>query len=164
MVPLPQCRDLIELNQQLLTACRREDERVAHGKTESKLALWALEKAALRGLPEDKFSTVEYVDSIRVDEKSRVRVKTARYSVPSRLAGLQVRAEVSSDRVLIFHRSEQVANWERCWEQNGERLDLDHYLEVLQRKPGALWRSIPLHQAKANGKWPSEYTELFLLL
>ncbi|HKV30917.1 MAG TPA: IS21 family transposase [Candidatus Dormibacteraeota bacterium] len=164
MVPLPQCRDLIELNQQLLAACRREDERVAHGKSGSKLALWELEKAVLRPLPEERFSSLEYVDSIRVDEKSRARVKSARYSVPARLAGLQVRAEVSSDRVLIFHRGEQVANWERCWEPNGERLDLDHYLEVLQRKPGALWRSVPLHQAKANGKWPSEYTQLFLLL
>lgn len=164
MVPLPKCRDLIELNQQLLVACRREDERVAHGKTQNKLVLWEQEKTVLRPLPEERFSTVEYVDSIRVDEKSRARVKTGRYSVPSRLAGLQVRAEVSSDRVLIFHRGEQVANWERCWEPNGERLDLDHYLEVLQRKPGALWRSIPLHQAKANGNWPSEYTQLFLLL
>ena len=164
MVPLPKCRDLIELNEQLLAACRREDERVAHGQTQSKLALWESEKTVLRPLPEECFSTVEYVDSIRVDEKSRARVKTARYSVPSRLAGLQVRAEVSSDRVLIFHRGEQVANWERCWEPNGERLDLDHYLEVLQRKPGALWRSVPLHQAKANGNWPSEYTQLLLLL
>lgn len=164
MVPLPKCRDLIELNEQLLAACRREDERIAHGQAQSKLALWDLEKAALRPLPEERFSTVEYVDSIRVDEKARARVKSARYSVPARLVGLQVRAEVSSDRVLIFHRGEQVANWERCWEPNGERLDLDHYLEVLQRKPGALWRSVPLHQAKANGNWPPEYTQLFVLL
>lgn len=118
MVPLPECRDLRELNEQLLAACHREDERVAHGQTGTKLMLWQLKAAALRPLPEERFSTVEYVDSIRVDEKSRARVKSVRYSVPSRLAGLQVRAEVSSDRVLIFHRGEQVANWERCWEPN----------------------------------------------
>ena len=164
MVPLPKCRDLIELNEQLLAACRREDERVAYGKSETKLTAWELEKGELRPLPEERFSTVHYLDSIRVDEKSRARVKSARYSVPARLADLLVRAEVSSDRVLIFHRGEQVANWERCWERNGERLDLDHYLEVLERKPGALWRSVALQQAKSNGKWPPAYTELFLLL
>jgi len=164
LVPLPRCADMIDLNEQLLAACAREDERVAHAKTESKLVLWEMERGELRPLADERFSTVEYVDSIRVDEKSRARVKQARYSVPSRLAGMTARAEVSSDRVLIFHRGEQVANWERCREASGERLDLDHYLEILQRKPGALWRSVPLQQAKLSGKWPSEYTQLFNLL
>jgi hypothetical protein len=57
-----------------------------------------------------------------------------------------------------------VANWERCWEPNGERLDLDHYLEVLKHKPQAFWRSAPLRQAQEAGCWPAQYTELFLEL
>jgi len=118
----------------------------------------------LLALPEEPFSTVEYVDDIRVDPKSRARVRQADYSVPCRLAGLLVRAEVGSDRILIFHRGEQVARWERCWERGGQRLDLDHYLEVLQRKPQALMRCLPLRQAQESGKWPAVYTEMFTLL
>ena len=46
----------------------------------------------------------------------------------------------------------------------GERLELDHYLEVLQFKPQALWRSLPLRQARDSGRWPEAYTEMFLEL
>jgi hypothetical protein len=65
------------------------------------------------------------------------RVRSVSYSVPAWLSGRLVWAELSSDRVLVFHAGEQVANWERCWGPYGQRLDLDHYLEVLQRKPQA---------------------------
>jgi transposase len=164
LVPLPSCRDLQDLDRQLLEACLREDQRVAVGKPASKLELWSQEQAQLRPLPEERFPTVEYVDQIRVDDKARARVRSVSYSVPARLSGRLVRAELSSDRVLIFHAGEQVANWERCWEPYGQRLELDHYLEVLQHKPQAFWRSVPLRQAQASGRWPAQYTELFLKL
>ena len=163
MVPLPECNDLRDLNRRMLDACGRDDQRVPFGRTETKLVTWSSEISKLRPLPEP-FTTVDYVDGIRVDAKSRARVRSSRYSVPCRLAELLVRAEVSSDRILIFHRREQVANWTRCWESNGERLDIDHYLEVLQRKPHALMRSLPLRQAQESGKWPTTYTAMFTLL
>lgn len=37
--------------------------------------------------------------------------------------------------------------------KSGARLDLDHYLEALLRKPGALPRSTALEQARAAGKF-----------
>jgi hypothetical protein len=110
MVPLPKCSDLLDLNRQLLEACARDDQRVPFGRTETKLVTWASEIAKLRPLPEQLFSTVDYIDGIRFDAKSRARVRSSRYSVPCRLAELLVRAEASSDRILIFHRREQVAN------------------------------------------------------
>jgi transposase len=164
LVPIPECRDLGDLNRQLLEGCAREDRRVPAGKQVSKLEAWLQEQPRLLPLPVEPFNTVEYVDQVRVDDKARARVKRVRYSVPAGLAGRLVRAEVSSDRVLIFHGGEQVANWERCWEPNGERLDLDHYLEVLKHKPQAFWRSAPLRQAQEAGRWPAQYTELFLEL
>lgn len=57
-----------------------------------------------------------------------------------------------------------MARWERCWERSGERLDLDHYLEVLQHKPRALSRSLPLRQAQELGRWPACYAELLRTL
>jgi hypothetical protein len=164
LVPLPRARDLVELNEQVLAACAREDQRVPEGRRETKLVAWEREREQLLPLPEEAFETVEWVEGIRVDEKSRARVRTVNYSVPVRLVGLSVRAAVSSDRVLIYHRGEQVARWERCWEPYGERLDLDHYLEVLRDKPGAFWGSKPLRQAKDEGRFPAQYSELFRAL
>ena len=164
LVPLPSCRDLQDLNRQLLEACARDDQRTTVGKPASKCQLWSQEQPLLRPLPQERFPTLEYVDQVRVDDKARARVKAASYSVPARLAGRLVRAEVSSERVFIFHAGEQVANWERCWEPYGQRLDLDHYLEVFRHKPQAFLRSLPLRQAQESGRWPASYTELFLLL
>jgi hypothetical protein len=164
LVPLPECRDLADLNFQLLVACARDDQRIPFDRQETKLKAWEREWSRLRPLPEEPFETAEWVEEIRVDEKSRARVKSTRYSVPVWLAGLKVRAQVSSERVLIHFRGRQVANWERCWEPYGERLDLDHYLELLHRKPGAFWNSLPLRQAQEAGRFPHHYSELFLAL
>ena len=40
-------------------------------------------------------------------------------------------------------------------------LDLEHYLEVLERKPGALRGSKPLAQWRAQGRWPASYDQLW---
>jgi hypothetical protein len=38
---------------------------------------------------------------------------------------------------------------------------LDHYLELLQRKPGALKGSLPLRQERERGRWPGCFDELW---
>ena len=38
---------------------------------------------------------------------------------------------------------------------------LDHYLELLARKPGALARSLPLAQERDRGHWPREFDDLW---
>lgn len=161
LVPVPRCGGLDELASLLLDACARDDARVSEGRTESKQEAWRYEVAKLRPLPEERFDTVEHLEAIRVDEKSRVTVKRVRYSVPSRFAGRLVRAELSSDLVLVFGDGEQIARWPRCWQVGSERLELDHYLEVLKFKPQALRRSLPLRQAEQEGRWPIAYERMF---
>ena len=38
---------------------------------------------------------------------------------------------------------------------------LDHYLELLARKPGALAGSLALHQQRQQGRWPGCFDELW---
>jgi len=40
-------------------------------------------------------------------------------------------------------------------------LDLEHYLEVLERKPGALAGSTPLQQWRERGRWPESFDRLW---
>ena len=40
-------------------------------------------------------------------------------------------------------------------------VELDHYLGVLERKPGALRNALPLAQARAAGRWPAIYDRLW---
>jgi hypothetical protein len=99
----------------------------------------------------------------RVDRYTRVTVRQAQYSVPARLIGRQVRVQLAASTVTVFDGPRQVAVHERIVARGGQSLVLDHYLEVLARKPGAT----ALQQARAAGtftalalvpgpaKWPT---------
>jgi hypothetical protein len=50
-----------------------------------------------------------------------------------------------------------VAQHERCYGRQQEILDLEHYLDVLEHKPGALAGSKPLDQWRQVGLWPQCY-------
>src|SRR5205823_418322 len=43
-------------------------------------------------------------------------------------------------------------------------LDLEHYLDVLERKPGALAGSKPLEQWRQAGRWPTSYDRMWQAL
>ncbi len=86
----------------------------------------------------------------RVDTKARVCVRTVFYSVPARLARKTVEVCVDAERISISFQGCQVASHQRG-RKGDEVLDLDHYLEVLAIKPGALPASKALHTARQAG-------------
>lgn len=53
-----------------------------------------------------------------------------------------------------------IARHERCYERHQQVLDLEHYLDVLERKPGALIGSKPLASWRQRGLWPPSYDRL----
>jgi hypothetical protein len=72
-----------------------------------------------------------------VDGLRCVRVRTNRYSVPLR-PGAKIEAKVNADSVELWHEGKRVARHERCYSRQQQIFDLEHYLDVLERKPGAL--------------------------
>ena len=114
----------------------------------------------LARLPVEPFVPAEHA-SVRVDAKSLVTVRQRRYSVPTRLVGLRVAAEIGAHTVTIRHDGRIVARHDRAVERFSTTALLDHYLELLARKPGALRRALPVSQARERGEWPSVYDELW---
>jgi len=57
-----------------------------------------------------------------------------------------VEARVYPARVELWQEGECVACHERCYGRFQQVLELEHYLEVLERKPGAWAGSKPLEQ------------------
>ena len=80
-------------------------------------------------------------------------VRNNRYSVPVRLIGRRVRVLLHASDLVIYDGRTEVARHERLPGKAGARLDLDHYLEALVRKPGALPGATALEQARAAGKF-----------
>lgn len=53
-----------------------------------------------------------------------------------------------------------IARHERCYGRCQQVLDPEHYLDVLERKPGALVGSKPLASWRRRGLWPESYDRL----
>lgn len=73
--------------------------------------------------------------------------------MPVRLIGRRVRVLLHASELVVFDGRSEVARHERLLAKAGARLELDHYLEALVRKPGALPGATALEQARAAGKF-----------
>jgi len=97
----------------------------------------------------------------RVDAKALAPVRTNRYSVPASLAGLRIRARIEASEISFWHDGKEVAVRERLVGKHQISAKLDHYLDLLQRKPGALARSLALRQQRDRGDWPECFDALW---
>jgi hypothetical protein len=149
-VPMPKVDSIAELNELLAAADAKDDHRRIGNRTQTVGHDWQLERASLRPLPAESFPTWLTLNP-RVDRYARVTVRQAHYSVPARLIGRTVRARLGAMQVSIFDGRRQVATHERVTTRGGQSLILDHYLEVLRHKPGALPGATALSQARRDG-------------
>ncbi len=160
LVPVPDVASLGELNTRMLAGCESDLSRRIAGRQESVGVSFARERPLLRGLPVERASMAERATP-RVDSKALVTIKQNRYSVPVRLAGLRVHSRVGAREIEIHHGGALVARHERQHGRFGVAASLDHYLELLARKPGALSGSLALSQERERGSWPSVFDELW---
>lgn len=153
-VPVPQVASLEQLNARLAETDAGEDARHVDGRARSIGADFAVERQLLAALPGEVFDCALTLHP-RVDRYARVTVRQCHYSVPARLIGRRVRARLTASTLEVFDGSRQVAVHPRLVARGAEHLVLDHYLEVLAGKPGALPGSTPLAQARRNGTFTS---------
>lgn len=154
-VPVPVAQTLAELNEQLLAGCRADEGRMLAGRTEPVGAALRIERDHLLPLAEEDFDLTDVSFPV-VDGLGRVRVRTNAYSTPLR-SGTRVQAKCAATTVEVWHDGRCVARHARCYGRQQEILELEHYLDVLAHKPGALAGSTPLAQWRQQGRWPASY-------
>ena len=85
-----------------------------------------------------------YVESLgRVSSTCLISVQRNRYSVPCDLVGQMVSVRVYPQRVEVVASEVLVATHERLTERGQTRYDWQHYIPLVQRKPGALRNGAP---------------------
>ena len=108
------------------------------------------------GLPAEAFDRARLLHA-RVDNRARVSVRQCFYSVPARYAGRRLPVRLAARTVEVHDGPRLVARHERAVGRYVEVLTLDHYLEVLKTKPGALPGATALAQAKRRGVFTASH-------
>jgi transposase len=152
LVPVPQVNSLAELNAVIAEWEAADDQRRIGSRARTVAEDFAIEQPLLQPLPDEPFETGR-VFHPRVNRRSQICVRMNYYSVPVRLIGRQVRVLLHASELVVFDGRTEVARHERLVAKHQSRLDLDHYLEILMRKPGALPGATALEQARQAGKF-----------
>jgi len=148
MVPVPECENLEELNALLLNWCKKEKSR-----NQEK---WLAEQAQLRPLPVEPYSAAKIV-AAKVSSYSLVTIDRNRYSVPTEFVGENLFVKAYVNRIEVLHRNHVIATHDRCYGRNHTSLQLEHYLNALEKKPHAVTHAtvvrqlpLPFQQVKEN--------------
>lgn len=158
-VPVPQAENLEALNRQLLAGCLLDQQRRIAGRQQTVGQAMVAEQPHLLPVAAERFDLAE-VSFPKVDGLGRAKVRTNFYSVPLRVR-TEVQARVYPNAVEFYWEGRCVARHERCYGRYQEILDLEHYLGVLEQKPGALAGSKPLEQWRRQGRWTAGFDTLW---
>ena len=135
--PVPQAKDLDELNTHLQRCCLAARQRTCGDNTVSVGERLQHDLAAALPVPDRPFDAC-VLQSAQVDKYQTVRFDNNSYSVPRRFAFRAVTVKGYVERVVVVADGQEMATHRRCYGHREKVLDPLHFLVVLQRKPAAL--------------------------
>ena len=154
--PMPVVESLAELNQKIQAWDEADDQRRIADRIRSVGQDYLLERTNLGPMPVDRFEPGLSLTP-RVDRSALITVRMAKYSVPARMINRRVRVSLRASEVVIFDGRTEIARHPRVVARHGQSVNLDHYLEVLRTKSGAMPGSTALAQARAAGTFTTAH-------
>jgi hypothetical protein len=155
-------QNLEELNLLLAAGSREEQSRVIEGRAQSIGAGMLAERGHLLPMAEEGFDLAS-LHFPEINASGCAKALTNFYSAPLPV-GTSVQVKVYSAYVEVWYQGQCVARHERCYERHKKVLELEHYLDALTKKPGALAGSTALEQCRAQGRWPASYDRFWEVL
>ena len=140
---------LAELNAWLQTTCKTSWSELAHPQwPELTIAdVWQDEVARLMPCPRPFDGYVE--QPVRVSSTSFITYQRNRYSVPCELVNQMVSLRVYPETLLVVAQDASLVRLTRSFERDQTIYDWQHYIELIQRKPGALRNGAPFKEMPA---------------
>lgn len=154
--PMPIVESLDELNDKIRVWEALDDRRRINDRIHTIGQDFETEQPFLAPLPAEEFDP-GLVLTPRVDRSSMITVRMVKYSVPARFIGRKMRVSLRASEVVVFDGRTPVARHRRVAARSGQSVQLDHYLEVLKTKPGALPGSTALARARESGTFTSAH-------
>jgi transposase len=140
LTPIEQGADLGEISRRLQDRLDRDWERGEAREGRTPAERYATDRAGLLALPDTAFEA-RTLQVVSVSRSATVRLEAAWYSVPSTWAGLEIKAWIGPEDVLLRWQSQQVLHPRRP--PGSRSVDYNHYLRELARKPQALRQVAP---------------------
>lgn len=142
-----------EANNYLMKICSKLNTEIGSIATENKQEFLKADLLALKSHINDIgcFELGDYT----VDKWSTITINKNHYSVPDYLVGKVVSVKKYSEKIVIIQDGKKIATHERLYCYGEWRIKLEHYVQTLIRKPGALASSVALKQM------PQEVQEVF---
>jgi transposase len=139
-------------NDYLRTICDKLNQKPQTGRNgQSAADILELERPCLLPTPSAPFECGQLCEP-KVDKYSTVSIDTCHYSVPEGHVGRKLQVKVYPNRIVCYNGHERLCEHEKRQAANEWILNLDHYLDTLKRKPGALAGSVAFAQAEPRLK------------
>ena len=164
MVPLLEAKSFDDLNEQLLQACLKDQQRTVTDQPAPIFEALRDEHPHLRCLPERDYQCCVSRQAT-VNAYGQIKFETNRYSVPvneirhMKTRVVTVRAFAFKLEVLRSDEARVIASHVRCYERNEDICDPQHYLALIVQRPGAFEHAKPLRQWRSS--WPAVYDTLY---
>ena len=140
MVPVPRVSSLYELNQSLLKDCLNyRNTHKIESRSQSVKEAYEQELYFLRPIPVFRFDTSRTITPI-VGDYSTVRFEKNNYSVPVRYLRKSVIVKGYANEVCIYYNGEIIASFDRLYGSGKTTYRLEHYIDLLERKPRPYFR------------------------
>lgn len=110
-------------------------------RNSSRQSLLQEELAAMKKLPQRRLDAFRS-QFVTVTKWSTIRISGNVYSVPSRLIGERLEAQIHAEQIELLYKGRVVERLERLRGNDRQRIDYRHIIESLLKKPGAFARYI----------------------
>lgn len=147
-----------EATNYLYSICMRLNHKERSYNDQTPAAHLEAERPLFLRLPEP-FDAARLV-TLRVDKYATVVIDQSHYSVPDHLVGEQVQVKIYTNRIHCFYNEQKIAVHPLLTGCHEWGLQMEHYLETLRKKPGALAGSAALQQA--DPKLKTIYTTYYI--
>lgn len=150
MVPIPRVKTIAELNEQLLKDCLnyREIHKVG-SRAGTVKERYATDRHYLKKIPVYRYDTSRKATPT-VGDYSTVRFDRNDYSVPVRYLRKDMTVKGYANEIRIYHEGELVAVFDRLYGIGKTEYRLEHYLDLLERKPRSVFQAKPVRQNVAQ--------------
>ncbi len=155
-VPLTVSETIDDLNEKLENFCIKKNKENFHPSEKDKTCseMFEKEKLYLIELPEHDFECCKN-HFLTVNTLSLVTFENNKYSVPSEYIGKTVHVKGYVKDIVISFKGKKIATHKRLFEKFKKSYNPYHYLNILERKPGAYKNGEPFK----NWKLPEVFKE-----